>query len=532
MSTAPQALASTFALRRRALLVLACVGAFGLAACKPSSRPAYQGEGRLVAAGPAREVLAAPGGGALAWLAEPTLASDRGHNTSNQVYLGIATFSAFGPPVTLGRGVATVPGSFFFSPSGAQVGALTQWSFQGQTGVLVVGDVNHSKARTVARDVSFFAFSRDGETLGYVAESALWIGPADGSAPAAKVANDVSTFEFAPDGSSLVARSRSLMGGKLSLVEPGSGRLPTDLGEGTAEYAWSPDGSRIAFTSRNAAGGYDLFVLKPGQRPEKIGSGVPTFRFSFDGKHLAYIGDVSFKKQFGDLFLLPGGSKTSVKLGETVIDFAFSPSSERIAWLDKYNAQNRGGTLTWAQVGPKPEPHDFGPDVPSFIWSPDSEHLAYAKRQLTPVFSIDLFLAEAGGENETQQVGQGVFGYAFDTDSERLFMRTRCTRNGRACDLRSIPVAKPDEASTLVARAIHTFEPATEDGDLLLITYARTDADALDIAVVPSDGSQEPRMLDQRVLAGTQIVRRGKESGVAYAVLDPNRLGVYLAEFD
>lgn len=513
----------------RPLLVLA-VAALGFASgCKPSRRPVYQGEGRLVAAGPAREVLAASAGGGVAWLADPELASDRGHNTSNQVYLGTATFTLTGAPITLGRNVATVPGSFFFSPSGAQVGALTQWSFRNQHGTLVIGDVVEGRARTIAQTVSFFAFSRDGRLLGYVADGSLWLGPADGSIPAEKVADDVSTFELSPDGRSILARSRSLQGGRLVYLEPDSKAPPVVLGGGTAEYRWSPDGERIAFTSRNDEGGYDLFVGKAGEKAEKVGSGVPMFRFSPDGNHLAFIGDVSFKKQFGDLFLLPQGSKASVKIGETVTDFAFDSSGKRIAWLNKYNAQNRGGTLTWATVSAKPEPHSFGSDVPSFIWSHDGGHLAFVKRQLTPIFSIDLFLAKAEGGSEAVQVGQGVFGYSFDDEDDRLFMRTQCTRNGRACELRTVSVDEPTSPPVTVARGIFTFEPATADGSTLLITYARTDMDAMDLAVVHSDGSAKPRILDQRVLAGTQLVK-GEKPSVAYAVLDPQRLGVYSAE--
>ncbi|HWV38810.1 MAG TPA: hypothetical protein VN033_10085 [Vulgatibacter sp.] len=503
------------------------LAALALAGCKSNSTPVYRGEGKLVAKGPAREVIAAPGGDALAWLAEPHLAKDKGHNAPDHMYLGTATFSAFGAPIVLGRDVATLPGSFFFSPTGAQVGAITSWSFKKQSGTLVVGDVAMSQARGVAEDVSFFAFGPDGAQLGWVAEGVLWVGPADGRGDPARIAEGIATFEFSPDGRSIAARRRAISGGQLVLARLGGGEVQT-LGERVADYEWSPDGTRLAYTARNDTGSMDLFLETPGRTPVRVGKSVPAFRFSREGGHLAFIGDVSHKKQFGDLYVLPKGASTAAKLGTEVTEFDFDPTGARIAWLDRYSPQSRGGALTWAKVAANPKPRRLGPNVPSFIWSHGGGHLAFVQRQLSPIFSIDLFLADVSGEEDAVKVAQGVFGYSFSGNDERLLFRTNCTRNGRACDLRSAPLASPAE-SLLVARGIHTYEPATPDESVLLVTYARTDADALDLAMVPADGSASPHMLDQRVLAGTKIVS-GQNQGVAYAVLDPARLGVYLAE--
>ncbi len=512
---------------------MAFLAALILAGCKSSRKVVYQGEGKVVAAGPAREVIVAPNGSAVGWLAAPDLARDKGFNASDHLYIGTATFSAMGAPVTLGRGVTTLPGAFFFSPSGAQVGAITEWSFKRQTGALVIGDVDRSSARQVGKQVSFFGFSPDGGLLGFVDENSLMVGPADGSAPPSKVAEEIATFEFAPDGESLIARRRALGGGQLVYVALSEGAEPRVIGERVADYRWAPDGSGIAFTSRNDRSTTDLFVTTPDGKARQVGQGVPTFRFSGDGKHLAFIGDISHTKQFGDLFLLAQGSEKAAKLGEGVTEMGFDPTGARIGWLNRYSAQSRGGTLTWAFTSGKHEPHEVGPNVPSFIWSHDGRHLAYVQRQLEEIFSIDLFLAsaddEAGGEGAVTKVAQGVFGYSFSGDDRRLFMRTECTRNGRACTLRAVDVEKPADSATTIARAIHTYEPANEDESILLVTYARTDADALDLAVVPADGSQKPRMLDQRVLAGTRVLR-DKDPKIAYAVLEPGRLGVYLAD--
>ncbi|AKU90741.1 PD40 domain-containing protein [Vulgatibacter incomptus] len=512
----------------RSCLLPAILAAVVVAGCKAPPPKAYQGEGKLVAAGPAREVIAAPDGGAVAWLAAPDLAKDKGHNASDQTFIGTATFAPMGAPVTMGPGVATLPGSFFFSPTGAQVGALTRWSFKLQRGTLVVGDVAQSRARTVAEQVSFFAFSSDGARLGYVAENVLFVGPADGSRPAERIAEQIATFDFSPDGKSLVARRRALGGGQLVHADLEKGGEPRIVGEKVADYRWSPDGSRVAFTARNDEGTADLFVEKAGAKAERVGKGVTAFRYAPDGKHLAFIGDVTPKKQFGDLFVL-GEDGAAVKIGEDVTELDFDPKGRRLAWLDKYNPHNRGGVLTWAELSAKPEARKLGSNVPSFVWSHDGSRLAYVQRQLAPVFSIDLYLATVGAEGDPAKVAQGVFGYSFATRDDRLYFRTQCIRNGRACDLQSVDVAHPAGAVRMIAKAIHTFEPADADESTLLVTYARTDADALDLAMVPADGSSKPRMLDERVLAGTKILRGGK-ARVAYAVLDPARLGVYVAD--
>ncbi|WP_373048298.1 TolB family protein [Vulgatibacter sp.] len=515
------------------LRVLPLLLAVGLAAgCKSNSQPAaYKGEGRLLADGPAREVVTAPGGGAVAWLADPQLASDKGVNTSNQVYVGKVRMAptSGGPAITLGDGVATLPGTFFFSPDGGKLGALTAWSFPKQHGTLVVADVARGESRKVADEVSFFAFSPDGRQLGYVADRKLSVELAAGGAPVA-IAPNASTFEFSPDGKSLLVRRRAIGGGgELLLVDLAKPDQAQALADDVADYRWAEDGKRLAFTARNDKGGTDLYVVEPGSKPAKVGEGVPTFRFSPDGRHLAFIGDVTIQKQFGDLYVLPAGVAKPVKIGTTVTDFTFAPTSKRIGWLDKYSPQSRGGNLSWAELSEKPEAREVAKNVPSFVWSHGGDALAFAARQTTPVFSIDLDLYRIGKDEKPVRVGRGVFGYSFSGKDDRLFFRTECTRNARSCDLHAVSVEKPSEPARKIATGIFTYEPDPHDESMLMITYARTDADALDVAAVPADGSAGPKTLDRMVAHGTRFVG-GEGDQIAYAVLDQKRLGVYVAE--
>jgi len=514
------------------LRVVPLLLALGLAAgCKANKPVVFQGEGKRIAEGPAREVLTAPGGAAVAWLADPQLARDKGVNASEQVYVGTARVAAAtgGPATTLGAGVPTLPGTLAFSPDGGWLGALTGWSFAKAHGTLVVASTKGGEGRKVADEVSFFAFSPDGRTLGYVADRTLFLQPTAGG-DAVQVAPHVSTFEFSPDGRRLAVRRRAVGGGgELLLVEAAAPQKAVPLADDVADYRWSPDGRRLAFTARNEKGGADLFVVEVGGRPRKVGEGVPTFRFSDDGRHLAFLGGVSPQKQFGDLYVLAGSAAAPVQVGTTVTTFAFDPSSRRIAWLDKYSPQSRGGNLAWAELGDEPKMNEVAKNVPSFIWSHGGDALAFAHRQTSPVFSIDLHLFRIGKDEKPVQIGRGVFGYSFSRDDERIFFRTECTRNARSCDLHAVEVDRPTEPARKIATGIFTYEPDPDDESLLMITYARTDADALDVAAVPADGSAPPRTLDRMVAHGTKFVG-GDADRIAYAVLDPQRAGVYVAD--
>lgn len=497
------------------------------AGCKPAKPPPYQGKGRLVFKGPAREVIAAPGGGAIAWLAEPAQAKERGIRAPDHIYVGTATFFTGGDPITLGSGVATVAGTFFFSPTGQHVGAITGWDFSRGRGDLVVGSVAKEQVRRVAPKVSFFAFSKDGKWLGYVSEGTLWVEPADGG-EAVEISKEIATFEFSPDGDQILARKRTLAGGQLLLASLDGKEVPRVLAARVNEYKWSANGEKIAYSARSEEGSNDLFLADAQGRAERVGKGVPSFQFSPGGKHLAFIGDTSPTKQFGDLFLLAEGGEAE-KIGDTVTEFAFSTDEGRIAWLDHYRAESRGGTLKWREVQGG-EAEELATNVPSFLWSPDGANLAYIQRVLQPVFSVDLFLAKVGGEEaQIFSIAKGVFGYSFTRDSERLFLRTECVRSGRVCELYSIQVDDPAATVKKVAGRIHTYETDPVDESYLMLTYARVDGDALDLGAAPADGSAGAVMLDRMVVPGTKLVA-GTSPRIAYAVLEKDRMGVYVAD--
>lgn len=511
---------------RSSFIAVAIVAAAALAGCKTQGPPPYEGEGKAVALGPAREVIAAPVGDAVAWLADPAQALERGIAAPDHIYVGTATFGRpGGKPVALGPGTSSGPGGFSFSPDGRWIGALTQWDFRNSRGSLVVGDVETGSVRPVAADTSFFAFSADGAWLAYVSGGTLYLQPAEGG-ESQRVTTEVATCEFSPDGSALLARKRHLAGGQLVAYGIEDAKL-RELGRNVADYRWSPDGERFAYTARaEEGGGYDLFVALAEGAPRKVGSGVTSFLFSPQGEHLAFAGGVSPEKQLGDLFLLIGDAKEPVQVGKDAMDYAFDPTGRRIAWLDGFRTQSRSGNLAWADVRSDAKAKRIAGDVPSYTWSPEGDALAFVQRVFQPIFSIDLFLARLD-EDEAVGIAKGVFGYSFTPDGERLLFRTECIRNGRDCTLQSVPVDSPHSEPTSLTRRIYTYH-LSPDGKWFLITYMRIQQDALDLAVIPADGSAPPKMIDRLVLPGTQFV--GDPPRIAYAVIEQDRLGVYQAE--
>jgi hypothetical protein len=501
-----------------------------LPACKTKEAQGPVGLGRPVAEGPARAVQPAPDGEHLAYVADPRPAKELGQgDVPDSVWLGTAQVvpTAGGAPLAIGQAVSTLPGSIVFDATGARVLALADFQFKSQSGTLMAGDVATGKVRALAPAVTFFGFSPDGKRLGYVSKDTLFVGPADGSAPPVAL-GAASTFEFSADGGKVLFRRKMAQDGSLLVVtlpEPGApAPTPRALAKAVADYNWSPNGDRIAFTAR-VLDSTDLFVAPADGEPKKLASGVTSFAFSGDGKHLAFLAGIGPNKQFGDLFLLADGATAPAKLGEQVNEWSFGPGSKEIGWIEKYEPTGRVGTLAYAAATATAVPKRLGGDVASFLWSRTGTYLAYLQRTLRPVFSVDLFLEKVGGEGP-RKVASGVFGYDFGKGDEAVLYRHNCVRNGRACDLSVVPTARLEAPPKRLATGVFTFE---FDNDLqnLMLTYARIDADALDLAVMPVDGSRPPVTIDQFVAPGTKWV--GKDR-IAYAELGFKRQGIYVAD--
>lgn len=507
-----------------------------LAAC--DGKPAVPlGKGTLLVDAPAREVIGAPVGTALAYLEEPKQAKELGiKHVSDATYVGTAAFvpDGGGTRVVLGTGTATGNGSVIFAPTGRWVAALVQFDFKEQTGTLVLGDTKTGTTRVVAEQAGYFAFTNDGRWLGYVAKDRLRLEPPDASAPPQEVVEGAGTFEFSRDGSRFLVRRKLISDGALllgSLPAPGTPIAPpVELQKAVADYAFSPDGKLVAFTARGDGMGYDLFVRADGAKPTRLGTGVTGFLFSPDGRTLAFHANVTPNKQYGDLFVLLEGRAEAVKLGESAAQPGFSRDGTHLAWLDKYDPQSRSGTLTWTKLTEPPTPKKAGTAAQNFLWSRTGAYLGFVSRQTKPIFSIDLFVETIGGTEPAAKVAVGVFGYEFGPKDETLYFRGHCVRNGRACNLLTVKPGGPYDAPKTIAQGVYTFEWDPTETKFML-TWARMDMDAYDVGVLPADGSRPAVTLDEAAAPGTRWVgAEGKAIG--YALLRRGRSGVFLADVD
>jgi hypothetical protein len=207
-----------------------------------------------------------------------------------------------------------------------------------------------------------------------------------------------------------------------------------------------------------------------------------------------------------------------------VRDFSLAPDGTAVAFVEHYDERSRQGRIAYAPL-PNGEPRRMGRGIENYEWGADGKSLAYLEKLLTPVPTVDLFVFR-GGEDKPVKIGEGVFGYGFGPKNAYLLFRTRCTREGRACDLRRVDLADPTRTPEQLLEGIYSFR-TSNDGGRLLVSYARLDSDSFDLAAYDLK-ARTLEVLDRAVLLPGQWVGGGSTQ-VAYAVVDRSRAGLYVA---
>jgi hypothetical protein len=515
-------------LRSRRTLTLAA--ALALAACTGRREGEQRGLGRPVVEGPVRALRASADGAWLAFLRD--CADVKGQYLPPQTAnceLGIVP-AAGGDVRRIARAVTTLPHGFGWAPAGNVLAALGDYDYLAGAGTLYVARGGAEPAR-IADGVTFTGFVPGGERVAAIAGGRLlWVNPGEGPAwlPGA---DGLSSFELvggdaAPRGGAPAALVRRAVrsGGTLLAVRAGS-EPPARVAEGTGEYAFAPGGAAYAFTAQ-AGNGYDL-MLSTGGAPARVARQVHAFAFSRDGAALAYVAGAEPGRQ-GDLHVAPLG-KPGALCGREVGEFRWAARAPRLAWLERYDPRVRAGEL--GAGGPGLAPRTFAANVSEFELSADGAHVAMMQHSTRGGYSVDLALAHLGAPKGTpaEVVAQGVFGFAFSPDARWLYYRTRCTRNGEACDLERVPAAglgagtKPEP----IAQGVKSFEFDPRDPERLLVTWQRADMVALDVAVWERGKLVS---IDTAVLPGSARFLGPDSRRVAYAVVHPKRAGVYVAD--
>ena len=512
----------TLALALASAFAAACTGGRDAAAKRGLGRPVYEGQ-----------VRALKGSADGAWLAFLRECADvKGQYLPPQTAsceLRVVS-AAGGESRRVASAVTTLPHGFAWAPAGDLLAALGDYDYLAGAGTLYVAHGGGEPAK-VADGVTFTGFTAGGDRVAAIAGGRLlWVNPGENPTwlPGA---DGLSSFELlARDGAPAAGTPAALVrravrsGGTLLAVSAAS-EPPARVAEKTGEYAFAPGGPAYAFTVQ-AGNGYDL-MLAAGAPPVRVARQVHAFAFSRDGGALAYVAGAEPGRQ-GDLYVSVVG-KPGALCGREVGEFRWAARAPRVAWLEQYDPRVRAGIL--GAGGPGLSPRTFGTNVSEFEISADGAHVAMMQHTTRGGYSVDLAVARLDAPKGTpaETVAHGVFGFAFSPDARWLYYRTRCARNGEACDLERVPAGglaggkKPEQ----VAQGVKSFEFDPRDPERLLVTWQRSDMVALDVAVWEKGKLVS---IDTAVLPGSAHFLGPDSRRVVYAVAHPKRAGVYVAE--
>ncbi len=507
---------------RSPLALLACCLGLGLAGCQGAGRAEPPALGKLLLAGNVRALQASADGGWLALLDGCVEVKGR------FLPVGTATCdlkvmpSAGGDARVVGRAVPTLAHGMAFAPEGGALSALADYDFETGAGTLLL--VREGVAREVARGVTFHGFvPGGGGALLAVSGGGLVAVGADGAPRAVAGTAGVASFALQPagvDGGWIgLARQPIGAGGALLGLTPELDR-GRPVATRTSDYALARRGGRYAFAVQER--GEAALWMGRGERPARVGSGARLFALAAGGEAVAWISEAAPGKQ-GDLQLATGiGAPTRV--AREVGEFRWSASAPRLAWLEQYDPRGRAGLL--GVGGPGMAPRTFARNVSDFELSADGDQVAFLRHTVEGGYSVDLWTGAVDGE--PRQVARGVFGFSFSPDGRWLYYRTRCTRNGEACDLERVAAGgAAGAAPEQIAPGVKSFEFDPRDAARLLITWQRADLVALDFGVW-RDGALA--RVDGGALPGSVRFLGPDSRRVAFAVVQPKRSGVYVAE--
>ena len=493
----------------------------------PAEKPLVGGLGRRLVAGPVGDLKLTKDGAWATFLRNPKRPAIQGVSPLMVLgELGLVSLKDDGVRF-IGQAVSNRPGSVLFSPDSKWLFFVEGFNAAAESGVLrtlPLGQAGEAEQR--GRSVSFVTVSPTGKTFAFVDGGVLRVAPLEAGSTTRTVATDVSTAQFTPDGTFLVVHHRRSVGGGLELAWVDGTKPAVRLGDPVGDWTISPDGHRVAFAvdSRTARDTRDLYVATiPEGRSSRVGPGVTAFAFSPDSALLARL-EEGKADSAGKLVVGPAAGGAGRMLGERTGKFWFSPDSKAIAALTNYDEKKSWGRLTYAEM-PDGKPVDLGTRVSTTVWSPDNRHLAFNSTVFQPLPSVDLWL-HVRGKPSAAKVMTNVYGYDFGPGGV-LYLRSECIREARACTLERLDPSVPDGKPTPILEGVFGFRPS-EAGNRMLVTYARTDADTYDVAVMNLKTSVRVT-LEERILLPA-LFADPQGSKVVYLVSQGERSGFYVCD--
>jgi len=492
-----------------------------------AEKPLVGGLGKRLAAGPVADLKLTKDGAHATFLRNPKRPAIQG--VSPLMVLGELGLVSFKDDTVrfIGQGVSNRPGSVLFSPDSSWLFFVDGFNAASESGVLRtlrLGQAGEPEQR--GRAVSFVTISPTGKTFAFVDGGVLRVASLEPGSTARAVATEVSTAQFTSDGAFLVVHHRRSAGGGLEVARVDGSRPSVRLGDPVGDWTISPDGHRVAFAvdSRTARDTRDLWLATiPEGRPSRLGSGVTAFSFSPDSALLARLEEGRADSP-GKLVVGPGSGGAGRMLAERTGKFWFSPDSKALAALTNYDEKKGWGRLTYVEM-PDGKPVELGTRVSTTIWSPDDKYLAFNSTVFKPLPSVDLWLHVRGRPSATK-VMTNVYGYDFGPGGV-LYLRSECIREARACTLERVDLSVPEAKPAPILEGIFGFRPS-EAGNRMLVTYARTDADTYDVAVLNLKTNVRVTLEERILLPALFADPQGNK--VVYLVSQGERSGLYVCD--
>jgi len=505
--------------RFAAIVALAVAGAT-TGACKKIE------QGRRLASGLARDIVVSPSGSAVSFLQGAVHPDDRG--VPEDLFVGdlfFAWVAGNGSAERIGGGVPTLAGARAFSPGGEWLAYLAQWRFRDGEGELWLAEAA-APPRKVADAVSSMRWAPMGSLLAFVASGKLMVLDAAKEPAAPSVALDgVQTFAWAPGSNRLAARGAAAAGGRVEMVDVGSGRL-REVAKGSSDFGFGDDGALYVLGPPGPSGGDRPLAVVDAfdARPREIGRATS---FAASGRDVALLSTAKAPGEaFGTLSRISRSGGAPQQLGERVSDYRFSLRGD-ILFLARYDTRARAGMLT---IAPRAKPpREIAARVQSFTVQRDRIlYVAHAPQKGD--FRIELWTAPLDGSSPPRKVDDGVYGYQLSPDGKSLFWKARCAGGSRSCSL--FQGAADGSSPRLIATNVAGFDLSADGSRVLVQQPHRGAPRAVDLAVVATDGprgdaSAEPFATE--VEPSSRFVdARGRR--VVYAAMSAARAGVYLVD--
>lgn len=450
-----------------------------------------------------------------------------------------------GEPVKVATGVTNMPGGWLFSPDSKWLLVAGAWDPTQQLGELYVQDAKNLAAerQRLAARVTYFVPSDDSKQLAFVENGVLHVGPLP-AGPFRQVAGEVSTAEFSADGRYVYFRRRFSAAGGLFQVKLDDERgQPKRLLDQVAEYTVLRSGKHVVLNARASPGDrtFQLHVVDVATLEDrKLSDDAVRFRVTPDGSFAAWIANDGAVSELGDLWLAPLVGGKPRKLAEKVKDFEFAPDSKRLVFRANWvelplgGREAKVGDAKLERVGdlhlvdlPDGAPRKLQRLCPNFLFSADGAALAYTARIERPEVTRRLLLLKPGA-TEPVALKDWLYEYFFRPGTQELYFRADCLREGRACDVLTMPLDAPKDALPKKELEGVFGLKFSKDGSRALVAYAHLTDQTFDLAL-RNLATGEQKTVDQYV--EWPAVSLGPDGAyVAYLVKEKARAGVYVAK--